>query len=63
MKKSRRKYISCQINRDIWDNSKIYQFWQLSVDRLKFKLKHLPNKDRMVKGKLEEALKWKKHEK
>ena len=64
MKKGRRKYISCQLNRDLWDNSKIYWFGHLSVDRIKFKLSHLPKKDRQMREKLKEVLKWRtrKHE-
>lgn len=57
MNKKLRKYLSIE-RRDIWDNPKIYEFGHLSVDRLKHKLKHITNKDRKVKSKLEEALKW-----
>ena len=57
MKKQRRKYLSVE-RRDLWDGSKIYQFAHLSVDRLKYKLKHVAKKDRKVKGRLEEALRW-----
>ena len=57
MKKQRRKYLSVE-RRDLWDGSKIYQFGHLSVDRLKHKLKHVAKKDGEIKGRLEEALKW-----
>ena len=57
MKKSLRKYLSRE-RRDIWDSPKIYEFWHLSVDRLKFKLRHIPKRDRKVKSRLEEALRW-----
>jgi arabinogalactan endo-1,4-beta-galactosidase len=55
MKNRRRKLLSVE-RRDIWDSPVIYQFWHLSVDRLKHKLKHVAKKDRKVKSKLEEAL-------
>lgn len=58
MKNKLRKYLSVE-RRDLWDGSKIYQFWHLSVDRLKYKLKHVPKKDRKMKSRLEEALVWK----
>lgn len=57
MKKALRKYISVE-RRDIWDSSKIYEFGYLSVDRLKHKLKHIPKKDRRMRSRLEEALRW-----
>ncbi len=57
MKKQLRKHLSAE-RRDIWDNSKFYQFWHLSVDRLKHKLKHVAKKDRKIKNRLEEALEW-----
>ena len=57
MKNKLRKYLSVE-RRDLWDSSKIYQFWHLSVDRLKHKLNHLPKKDSKMKSKLEEALNW-----
>lgn len=57
MKNKLRKYLSVE-RRDLWDNSKIYQFRHLSVDRLKHKLRHTPNKDSKMKNKLEEALNW-----
>ena len=38
MKNKLRKHLSAE-RRDLWDGSKIYQFWSLSVDRLKHKLK------------------------
>lgn len=57
MKNQLRKYLSVE-RRDLWDNSNIYQFYHLSVDRLKYKLKHLPKKDRKMKCKLEETLRW-----
>ena len=60
MKKQLRKYLSVE-RRDPWDNPKTYQFWYLSVDRLKHKLKHIPNKDSKMKSKLEEALGWRCH--
>ena len=57
MKNKLRKYLSVE-RRDLWDSSKIYQFWHLSVDRLKHKLNHQPKKDSKMKSKLEEALNW-----
>ena len=57
MKKRLRKYLSRE-RRDIWDGPNIYEFAHLSVDRLKFKLRHVAKKDRKVKGRLEEALRW-----
>lgn len=57
MKNQLRKYFSVE-RRDLWDNSRIYQFCHLSVDRLKHKLKHLPKKDSKMRCRLEEALKW-----
>lgn len=60
MKKQLRKYLSVQ-RRDLWDNPKTYQFWCLSVDKLKFKLKHVPKKDSKMKSRLEEALRWRCH--
>ena len=59
MKKQRRKHFSVE-RRDIWDNSKIYEFAHLSVDRLKHKLKHIPKKDRKMRSRLEEALRWRR---
>ena len=57
MKKSLRKYLSIE-RRDISDNLKIYEFAHLSVDRLKYKLAHVSKKDRKIKDRLEEALRW-----
>lgn len=57
MKNKLRKHLSAA-ERDLWDSSKIYQFGHLSVDRLKHKLKHVPNKDSKMRDKLKEALKW-----
>ena len=57
MKNQLRKYLSVE-HRDLWDNSRIYQFCHLSVDRLKHKLEHLPNKDRKMRKRLEETLSW-----
>ena len=57
MKKQLRKYLSVE-RRDLWDNSKIYQFGGLYVDKLKHKLKHVPKKDIKMRSKLEEALSW-----
>ena len=57
MKNKLRKYLSVG-RRDLWDSSKVYQFYHLSVDRLKYKLNHLPKKDRKMKSRLEEALSW-----
>ena len=57
MKNKLRKYFSVE-RRDLWDSSKIYQFCHLSVDRLKYKLKHVPKKDRKMRCRLEEALMW-----
>ena len=57
MKNKLRKYISVE-RRDLWNGPKTYQFYCLSVDRLKHKLKHLPKKDRKMRSKLEEALMW-----
>ena len=57
MKNKLRKYLSVE-RRDLWDNSRIYQFWHLSVDRLKYKLKHTSKKDTRMKCALEEALEW-----
>ena len=57
MKKSLRKYLSME-RRDIWDGPTIYEFCHLSVNRLKHKLEHASKKDRKVKSKLEEALRW-----
>ena len=57
MKKQLRKRRSIY-NRDLWDNPKIYGFFHLSVDRIKQKLKHISKKDRKIKNRLEEALKW-----
>ena len=45
--------------RDIWDNSNIYWFWDLSVDKLKYKLIHRPKKDLRIKRTLTEVLEWK----
>ena len=57
MKKRLRKYLSRE-RRDILDSPNIYEFCHLSVDRLKHKLRHISKRDRKVKSKLEEALKW-----
>ena len=57
MKKSLRKLLSVD-RRDIWDSSKIYNFAHLPVDKLKHKLEHVPKKDRKIKDRLEEALRW-----
>ena len=57
MKKELRKYLSVE-RRDLWDGSKIYDFRHLSVDRIKYKLKHIPKKDKMMKDYLEIALIW-----
>ena len=57
MKNKLRKYLSVE-RRDLWDSSKIYQFYHLSVDTLKHKLEHLPKKDRKMRSRLEEALMW-----
>ena len=57
MKNQRRKFLSVE-RRDLWDNSKLYEFCHLSVDRLKHKLAHVSKKDRKMKCKLEEALRW-----
>ena len=57
MKKQRRKRISVE-KRDLWDNSKIYEFCHLSVNRLKYKLKHISKKDSKMRNRLQEALKW-----
>lgn len=58
MKKQRRKRISVE-KRDLWDNSKVYWFYRLSVDRLKYKLRHLPKKDSKMKRELLTVLEWK----
>ena len=57
MKKRLRKYLSRE-RRDIWESPTIYEFAHLSVDLLKHKLEHIPKRDRKVKRKLEEALRW-----
>ena len=57
MKNKLRKHLSAE-RRDLWDGSKIYQFWSLSVDRLKHKLKHIPKRDRKMRNKLKEVLRW-----
>ena len=57
MKNQLRKYLSVE-RRDLWDSPKVYQFWYLSVDRLKHKLRHIPRKDIKMKSKLKEALEW-----
>ena len=57
MKKQLRKYLSVK-RRDLWDNPNVYEFCGLCVDRLKHKLKHIPRKDRRMRSRLEEALKW-----
>ena len=57
MKKQHRKRISVE-KRDLWDNSKIYEFCHLSVDRLKYKLQHISKKDSKMRDRLQEALKW-----
>ncbi|GAH25112.1 unnamed protein product [marine sediment metagenome] len=57
IKNKLRKYLSVE-RRDIWDSSVIYQFWDLSVDRLKHKLKHISKKDGKMKSRLGEALRW-----
>ena len=58
MKKELRKYLSME-RRDVWDNPKDYDFCYLSVDRLKYKLKHISKKDRRMRNELEECLRWK----
>jgi len=58
IKKQLRKYLSVE-RRDIWDNPKTYQFWSLSVDKIKYKLKHINKKDKIMKNRLEETLEWK----
>lgn len=62
MKKALRKLLSTE-RRDLWDDSRIYEFCHLSVDRLKFKLKHRPKKDRKMRSRLEEALEFRRREK
>ena len=57
IKNKLRKYLSVE-RRDLWDNSKTYRFYHLSVDRLKHKLKHIAKKDTRIKSALEEALEW-----
>ncbi len=58
MKKERKKHLSIE-RRDLWDGSTIYEFWHLSVDKLKHKLRHVSKKDRKIKSALERALNWK----
>ena len=58
IKKQLRKYLSVE-RRDLWDSPKTYQFWSLSVDKLKHKLKHINKKDIIMKNRLEEVLEWK----
>lgn len=61
MKKSLRKRKSCQGRRDIWDNSKIYLFYELSTARIKYKLEHLPKKDARMRKALMNILELRKH--
>ena len=58
MKKSKRKRISVY-RRDLWDGSKIFDFYSLDVDTIKHKLKHLPKKDRRTRETLKDVLCWK----
>ena len=55
IKNKLRKYLSVE-RRDLWDSPRVYAFRYLSVDKLKYKLKHLPNKDSKMKVILKEAL-------
>ena len=62
MKKALRKLLSVE-RRDLWDGSLIYEFYHLSVDKLKHMLRHRPKKDRKIRGRLEEALEFRRCEK
>jgi hypothetical protein len=47
MKKERRKLLSI-MRRDIWDNPRLYDFWELSSNKLKYMLEHKSKKDRRM---------------
>lgn len=63
MKKSLRKRLSIE-RRDLWDGPNEYLFSGLSVDKLKYMLKHRANKDLRIKKVIEEklAFKMRKHD-
>lgn len=58
MKKALRKYLSVE-RRDLWDSPNEYLFGGLSVDKLKYMLKHKSNKDLRIKKVIEEELSFK----
>lgn len=62
MKKALRKLLSVE-RRDLWDGSLIYDFYHLSVGKLKHMLSHVSKKDRKIRGRLEEALEFRRREK
>ena len=63
MKNSLRKQLSIE-RRDLWDSPNEYLFDGLSVDKLKYMLKHRANKDLRIKKAIEEklAFKMRKHD-
>ena len=58
MKKALRKYFSIE-RRDLWDGPNEYLFSGLSVDKLKYMLKHKANKDLRIRKAIEEELSFK----
>lgn len=60
MKKRLRKYLSCE-RRDLWDNSKEYNLWNVSSNKLKYMLKHKPKKDRQIEPEIMFILKLRGH--
>lgn len=57
MKKVLRKYLSVE-RRDLWDGPNEYLFSGLSVDKLKYMLKHKAKKDLRIKKAIEEQLSY-----
>ena len=60
MKKERKKLLSVQ-RRDIWDNSKQYDFLNVSSNDLKYMLAHKSRKDRRIKSEIMFILRLRGH--
>ena len=60
MKNALRKYLSVEC-RDLVDNSKEYNFWSLSSNKLKHMLKHKAKRDRRIESEIMAVLKCRGH--
>ena len=60
IKNQLRKYLSRE-RRDLWDNSKEYNFWDLPSDKLKHMLKHKAKRDRRIEEEIMFILKRRGH--